>query len=150
MPLSGAWSTSLLTFETGAVGSNEEVEDSSERDFPEGMHLDFTGRYYYGWDQMVLIGFGGGYQQWGERNSIPLMGSMIVRLPIGSLFLPAVQGDIGYAIGFRSGFFYRFASGVDMRLGDRSSLIAFGGMQNHFDPEIASQVFLRGGLLLEF
>ncbi len=147
---SHTWATGLFTAEIGASSTFEQSSDPDGLDFPEGAHLDFISHYYYGWDQMVLIGLGAGYQQFSEESSVPIVASAIIRLPIGRLFLPAVQGDFGYSFGYQSNFFYRLAGGVDMRLGDRSSLLAFSGVQNFTNGTTGSLYFLRIGLLLEF
>ena len=51
---------------------------------------------YYKFDEQILIGLNSGQQQGG----IPVLGSLYMRLPLGSVFLPVVIGDIGYLIKF--------------------------------------------------
>ncbi len=142
-------STSIITAEAGSFKLLDPDRYESE-DLGDDFHFDFTLNAYYGWDQMVLLGIGAGYQQIGVGKSFPLMTHLFVRLPIGSLILPIVQGSWGYQLGEDSSFFYRLGGGIDMRLGDRSSLILMAGTHNYLQGHHSPRLFLRGGLLLEF
>lgn len=141
--------TSILTAEGGVFKIIDEDRTEHE-ELAEDLHFDFTLNYYYGWDQMVLLGIGTGLQQLGTSKSFPLMTHLFIRLPIGSLFLPIAQGSWGYQFGENNSFFWRIGGGVDMKLGDRSSLILMAGSHNYLEGNHSPLMFVRAGLLLEF
>jgi len=111
-------------------------------------NLDFDGHLWYLWDQMVLLGCGGGVQQFGTAKQYPIVLSGLIRLPIGGQMLPLISGDWGYTLGSLNEFLYKAGGGLDLKLGDNSSLIALLGYQNN----VRSGAFLysRAGILLEF
>lgn len=121
---------------------------SPSADFPESAHLDFTAHLWYPFDQMVFFGVGSGIQQIGGSKQIPIVGSAQVRLPIGGQILPFVSGDVGHSVGEDAQFQWRAGGGLDIKNGDRSSLIVAGGYQSF--AELGGHYYLRGGLLLEF
>ncbi|MGL1935456.1 MAG: hypothetical protein OCD01_10560 [Fibrobacterales bacterium] len=111
-------------------------------------NLDFSGNYWYQWDQMVLLGGGGGVQQFGNKRSYQALLGGIFRLPIGGQMLPIITGNWGYSFGQRGEFLYKAGGGFDLKLGDNSSLLAVGGYQSN--THTGSYIYLRGGILLEF
>lgn len=111
-------------------------------------NLDFSAHVWYQWDQMVLLGAGSGVQQFGRAKQYPVLLSALIRLPIGGQMLPLVTGDWGYALGFNSEFIWRAGGGVDLKLGDDSSLFAVVGYQDNANS--GSYLYSRAGILLEF
>jgi len=119
-----------------------------KEDFPSEAHLDFTAHLWYPFDQMVFLGIGSGIQQIGANKQIPIVASASVRLPIGGQILPFVSGDVGHSVGEDAQFQWRAGGGLDIKNGDRSSLLVAGGYQSF--AELGGHFYLRGGLLLEF
>jgi hypothetical protein len=119
-----------------------------KEDFPSAAHLDFSGHLWYPFDQMVFLGIGSGIQQIGGSKQIPIVASTSVRLPIGGQILPFLSGDVGHSVGEDAQFQWRAGGGLDIKNGDRSSLIVAGGYQSFAD--LGGFFYLRGGLLLEF
>lgn len=101
----------------------------------------------YRFDQMVLFGPGIGYEGVSGRPSGTIDGKLQVRLPIGRILLPYLAGEAGAGLrpNFGSSYFlWRAGAGLDLKLGDRSSLLAETGWSafHRYD--------LRAGLLLDF
>lgn len=97
-------------------------------------------------DQMVAAGVGGGYVSLPGTDVTEVSSRLQVRLPVGSQLMPFVEGESG--VGMRpvleeSIFLWRFGGGLDLKLGDKSSLIAGGGIMAR------GRVYARLGLLLE-
>jgi hypothetical protein len=111
-------------------------------------NLDFSAHYWYQWDQMVLLGAGGGVQQLGDSRSYQALLGGIIRLPIGGQMLPIITGDWGYSFGPKNEFLYKAGGGFDLKLGDNSSLLVIGGYQDN--TRTGSFLYLRAGILLEF
>lgn len=114
-------------------------------------NLDFTASLWYPVDQMVLAGISSGLQSIGTDQEIPLLASLYLRLPIGRQLLPIATADWGYL--FRkekNRFVWRIAGGGDLKLGDRSSIIALIGSQMEIQNSLPNRYFARLGLLLEW
>lgn len=122
----------------GIVNFTEELSDCN---------LNISGHWWHPIDQMVFIGVGVDYQRFGSINLIPVMGSAYVRLPFGSVIMPAGTFDFGYAFGDDSQMIWRAGGGLDIKLGEHSSLLTFAGYQNL--KKSGDMVYLRCGLLLE-
>ncbi|HSQ41881.1 MAG TPA: hypothetical protein VLM37_06355 [Fibrobacteraceae bacterium] len=120
---------------------------SPKQDFPEP-HLDFTGHLWYPFDQMVFLGLGSGIQNMGDDRHIPLLGSISVRFPIGRQILPVATGDFGYDFGDDPQRVWRGGFGLDIKNGDRSSLLFLVGCENF--AQLGFHWYVRGGLLLEW
>jgi hypothetical protein len=113
-----------------------------------GPHLDLEGSVYYQFDQQTFVGITSGYQKPNNEVIIPLLASAFVRLPLGGKAMPLISGDVGFATGDVNAFMWRAGGGIDLKNGDRSSLLLLVGFQqisNHY-----SSYYIRGGLLLEF
>lgn len=121
---------------------------ASSRDHFRGAQLAYSGGVYLKFDDMVLLGGQSGIGSIAGPSSIPILGSAMVRLPLGRVVLPFAAGDFGYAVDDDgSGLLWRGGGGLDVKNGRRSSLILQGGY------EAASGMqgwYGRGGLLLEF
>ena len=116
-------------------------------EFP-NTHMDFSAHLWYPFDQMVFLGVGSGIQQIGSSKQIPILGSLMVRLPIGGQILPFASGDIGHSVNEDPQFIWRGGAGLDIKNGDYSSLIVAVGYQSFAD--FGGHYYVRGGLLLEF
>ncbi len=136
---SQAWSASALSFQVGSI-----QEDWSEQ------NIDFAAHYWHQWDQMVFFGLGTGVQQYGDDKYYSALGSMLLRLPIGRTFLPIATGDWGYLFGPEHQFTWKLGGGLDMKLGNDSSVILMSGFQKFMNRNWESQVYIRLGVLLEF
>lgn len=110
--------------------------------------LDFTSHLWWKYDQMVFLGVGSGIQMHGNERVIPLQASTWLRLPFGGRTLPILTADAGYHLSESLEFGWRVSGGIDMKNGNRSSLLILAGyqsLQNH-----GAFYSLRAGLLLEF
>lgn len=97
-------------------------------------------------DQMVAAGVGGGYLTLPGTDVAEASGRLQVRLPLGRQIMPFVEGESG--VGLKpvleeSIFLWRFGGGLDLKLGDKSSLVAGGGLLAR------GRMYARLGLLLE-
>lgn len=97
-------------------------------------------------DQMVSAGVGGGYMKLPGTDVVETSSRLQVRLPLGKQLMPFLEGEAG--VGVRpvlteSIFTWRFGGGLDLKLGDRSSLLFGGGSQAR------GRAYGRIGLLLE-
>lgn len=97
-------------------------------------------------DQMVAAGVGGGYVTQPGTDVAELSSRLQVRLPLGRQLMPFVEGEAG--AGLRpvleeSMFLWRFGGGLDLKLGDKSSLLAGAGLFAQ------GRMYARLGLLLE-
>lgn len=145
LSLSSAYSASALSLE---VGSSQNSEDLLEN------HLNFQSTFWYQWDQMVFFGLSGGTQQYGEDYYYPALTSALIRLPIGRTLLPYATAQWGYLFGPEHQFTWTLGGGLDLKLGRDSSLLITSGYQkftqgnsrNGWQP----QIYLRGGIILEF
>lgn len=116
----------------------------------DGCNHDWSATLWHVFDQMVLVGVTSGVQIDGEDNQIPLLASLFVRLPIGRQLLPVATGDWGWLFGDGADEpVWRVGGGLDLKLGDRSSLLLLGGAQMGTE-ELSTRPNLRGGLILEF
>lgn len=111
-------------------------------------NLDFSGHLWYKFDQMVFLGVSSGIQTMSSDRHIPLMAAAWVRLPIGGQILPVATGDIGYQLGDDPQFAWRAGGGLDIKNGDRTSLLVLAGYERFW--RLGGFYYLRGGLLLEF
>ncbi len=111
-------------------------------------NIDFSGHLWHQWDQMVLLGIGGGVQQFGKQKHYPATLSAMLRLPIGGQMLPVVTGDWGYAFGQGNEYLYKAGGGFDLKLGDSSSILGLLGYQNN--SKSGAYLYARAGILLEF
>lgn len=101
----------------------------------------------YRLDQMVSFGPGVGYEGLDGRPGIMADAKLQVRLPVGRVLMPYLAGETG--AGFRphwedTYFLWRAGGGLDLKLGDRSSLLAEGGWTDYH------RYYMRLGLLLDF
>lgn len=101
----------------------------------------------YRFDQMVLFGPGVGYEGLGGRSGVMADAKLQVRLPVGRALMPYLAVETG--AGFRphwedTYFLWRAGGGLDLKLGDRSSLLAEGGWTG------SHHYYMRLGLLLDF
>ena len=116
----------------------------------DGFNHDWSATLWHVFDQMVLVGATSGVQIDGEDNQIPLLASLFVRLPVGRQLLPVATGDWGWLFGDGADeMVWRVGGGLDLKLGDRSSLLLLGGAQMGLE-ELPTRPYLRGGLILEF
>lgn len=97
-------------------------------------------------DQMVAAGFGIGYEAVPTRPAGLFDARMQVRLPVGRQVLPYL--DVESGIGIRpvledSYLMWKLGGGLDLKLGDRSSLLAGAGVA------AVGRMYGRLGLLLE-
>ena len=122
----------------GVVNSTEELLE---------FNFNVSGHFWYPVDQMVFVGIGLDYQRFGDVTLVPVMGSAYVRLPFGSVMMPAMTFDMGYAFGNDAQMIWRVGGGLDVKLGRYSSLLMLGGYENL--RKNGDFVYLRCGLLLE-
>lgn len=117
---------------------------SSLRDF----NMSFYGHLWYPIDQMVFAGVGVGYEELDNVGYVPVSGSLWVRLPIGRTVLPIATGDFGYMFGKDDQMFWRAGGGLDIKNGDRTSIIVSTGYQflNHSGE---GYWYLQAGILIE-
>lgn len=97
-------------------------------------------------DQMVAAGVAAGYEAIPGHSGASLTSRLQVRLPFGRQILPYLQSEAG--VGIRpvledSYFLWKLGGGLDIKLGDRSSLLLEGGVQTW------GRTYGRAGLLLE-
>lgn len=97
-------------------------------------------------DQMVAAGIGAGYVTIPGTDVAETSSRLQVRLPLGRQLMPFVEGEAG--LGLRpvleeTIFLWRFGGGLDLKLGDKSSLVAGGGIMAR------DRMYARLGLLLE-
>lgn len=113
-------------------------------------HLDFTASLWRPIDQMVWIGISSGLQLISHDEQVPLLTSLYVRLPIGRQLLPIATADWGYLFGKNANaFIWRAGGGLDLKLGNHSSIIALLGAQMGIGSSIPTRPYARIGLLLE-
>ncbi len=124
-----------------SAGVVNATEDLSEFNF------NVSGHWWYPVDQMVFLGLGVDYQRFGDVTLVPVMGSAYMRLPFGSVMMPAATFDIGYAFGNDAQMIWRVGGGLDIKLGRYSSMLVLGGYENL--RKTGDFVYLRCGLLLE-
>lgn len=106
----------------------------------------WSGHLLYRFDQMVLFGPGIGYEGATGKPSGMADAKLQVRLPVGRQLLPYLSGEAGAALRPHiedSWFLWRLGGGLDLKLGDRSSLLAEGGWT------ALERWYVRGGLLLD-
>lgn len=97
-------------------------------------------------DQMVSAGVGAGYMTLPGTDVVETSSRLQVRLPVGKQLMPFLEGEAGVGVRpvlIESLFTWRFGGGLDLKLGDRSSLLFGGGTQAR------GRAYGRIGLLLE-
>jgi hypothetical protein len=97
-------------------------------------------------DQMVAAGLAAGYEAIPTHSAASLTSRLQVRLPFGRQLLPYVQAEAGAGIRpvlTDTYFLWKLGGGLDLKLGDRSSLLLEGGAQTF------GRTYGRVGLLLE-
>jgi len=97
-------------------------------------------------DQMVAAGVGAGYISMPGTDVAETSSRLQVRLPLGRQLMPFLEGEAGLGIRpvlTESIFLWRFGGGLDLKLGDKSSLLFGFGSQQH------DRAYGRIGLLLE-
>lgn len=133
----GAWCKPLLV--EGFVQSGTSVGDWNPR-------LSWSVHGLAQLDQMVAAGVGFGYEAVPGRPAGSAGARMQVRLPIGRQALPYL--DVESGVGIRpvledSYLLWKLGGGVDLKLGDHSSLLAGAGLA------AVGRMYGRLGLLLE-
>jgi cellulose synthase/poly-beta-1,6-N-acetylglucosamine synthase-like glycosyltransferase len=126
------------------VGTLSSLEDREDLLF----NLDVTGHLWYRFDQMVFFGIGSGYQDIYGKYYVPVTASIWLRLPFGSTVLPVFTGDYGYAFGNDKRLIWKLGGGVDIKNGDRSSILILAGYEKL--RKRGNHIYVHGGLLLEF
>ena len=130
---------------SATAGSFTEVGDGWD-----GFNHDYSATVWHVFDQMVLFGVTAGMQIDGGVHQFPLLASLYVRLPLGRQLLPVATGDFGWVFGDGANeCAWRVGGGLDLKLGDRSSLLLLAGSQMGLDA-LPTRAYLRGGILLEF
>lgn len=126
---------------TGSFGANS-------RDHFRGARFAYSAAGYLKFDNMTLLGVQSGQGTVSAGDAIPVLGSALVRLPLGRIVLPVATGDIGYAFDDdESGFLWRAGGGFDIRNGRSSSILALGAYERQ--GSMAGWMG-RLGILLEF
>ena len=120
----------------------------SNPDF-KGTGFGFNLTAYQKFDEQVLLGVQSGAGVAGHPSSVPVLAAGFMRLPFGSVFVPAATGGLGYAFGpdDGTGFIWRGGGALDIRNGRRSSLL-LGCEYEGFKHR--GGLVIRGGALLEF
>ena len=130
---------SQVSFAGLAAGAGAGMSHESPLSFAYSVYL------YYKYDEQVLLGINTGQQQ----SGIPILGSLYMRLPFGSVFMPVFIGDIGYFLHEDDdGLMWKAGGGVDWKNGEHSSILLFGGYEKV--PGGPGNIYSRLGLLLEF
>jgi len=121
---------------------------ANSRDHFRGAMFAYSGAGYLKIDDMTLIGIQSGQGSVAGADAIPLLGSAIVRLPVGRVVLPIATGDVGYVFADSgSGLLWRAGGGFDIRNGRHSSFL----LQGAYESQSSRAGWLgRLGLLLEF
>lgn len=142
----------VFSFSTPANATGIAMDASVGSLMPAGQfsdpNLDFTGHLWYKFDQMVFFGASSGIQTMGRDRHIPMLASMWLRLPFGGQILPVGTADWGYHFGDAPQFVWKLGGGLDIKNGDRSSILVLGGYQKFRD--LGGYYYMRAGLLLEF
>lgn len=126
---------------TGSLGANS-------RDAFKGAGFAYSAAAYLKFDDMTLLGVQGGQGSVVGSGSVPVLGSALVRLPIGRIVLPVAIGDMGYVFADSgSGLLWRGGGGFDIRNGRHSSLLLLGAYEASGK---LSGWMGRVGILLEF
>lgn len=126
---------------TGSLGANS-------RDHFKGAAFAYSAALYMKFDDMTLLGVQSGQGSVAGSQSIPMLGSAMIRLPIGRVVLPVAIGDIGYAFDDdHAGLLWRGGGGFDIRNGRHSSLLLLGA----YEASRGRAGWMgRAGILLEF
>ncbi|MFC1584932.1 hypothetical protein ACFL5V_05245 [Fibrobacterota bacterium] len=127
-----------ISFAGMAVGAAAGMSHDPSVSFAYSVYL------YYKFDEQVMLGLNSGQQQQG----IPVLGSVYMRLPLGSVFMPVATGDLGYFMHDQdSGLLWKAGGGIDWKNGERSSILLLGGYEK---KGAEANIYSRLGLLLEF
>lgn len=121
---------------------------AGSRDHFQGVMFAYSGSLYLKFDEMVLLGVQSGIGSVAGPSSVPLLGSAIMRLPLGRIVLPFASGDVGYVLDDDDdGLLWRAGGGFDIKNGRHSSILLLGGYEATAE---LSAWYGRAGLLLEF
>jgi hypothetical protein len=126
---------------TGSMGANS-------REHFRGAMFAYSAAGYLKIDDMTLVGVQSGQGSVAGADAIPLLGSAMVRLPMGRVVLPIATGDVGYVFAdTHAGLLWRAGGGFDIRNGRHSSFL----LQGAYESQSSRAGWLgRLGLLLEF
>jgi hypothetical protein len=115
----------------------------------DGTGFGFNLSAYKKFDEQVLLGIQSGRGIAGHPASVPVLAAGFMRMPLGTVIVPAATGGMGYAIGSGegAGFLWRGGGVLDIRNGRRSSLL-LGCEYEGFRQR--GGLVVRGGALLEF
>lgn len=121
---------------------------ATSRDAFKGARFAYSGGLYLKFDEMVLLGVQSGIGSVAGASSIPILGSALMRLPVGRIVMPFASGDAGYVVDDRNdGLLWRVGGGFDIKNGRHSSLLLQGGYEGTSD---LAAWYARAGFLLEF
>ena len=121
---------------------------ANSRDDFKGARFAYSGGLYLKFDEMVLLGVQSGIGSVAGASSVPLLGSAVMRLPVGRIVMPFAAGDVGYVLDDRNGgLLWRAGGGFDIKNGRHSSLLLLGAYETQGSH---SGSIARAGLLLEF
>ena len=135
-----------IAAQAGAVLTGTFGADS--REHYKGARFAYSAALYAKFDDMTLLGIQSGQGTVSGAEAIPLLGSAMIRLPLGRVVLPVAIGDIGYAFDdVHPGFLWRAGGGFDIRNGRHSSILLLGA---HESQGSRYGWIARLGLLLEF
>ncbi len=121
---------------------------ANSREHFKGAAFAYSAAAYLKFDDMTLLGVQSGQGSVVGDDAIPVLGSAMIRLPIGRVVLPVAIGDVGYVFSdARNGLLWRGGGGFDIRNGRHSSFLMLGAYERQ-----ASRAGWMGrfGLLLEF
>ena len=126
---------------TGSMGANS-------RQHFKGAMFAYSAAGYLKFDDMTLLGVQSGQGSVAGSDAIPVLGSAMIRLPIGRVVLPVAIGDVGYVFADSgNGILWRGGGGFDIRNGRHSSFILLGA----YERQASRAGWMgRAGLLLEF
>jgi hypothetical protein len=126
---------------TGSMGANS-------REHFRGAVFAYSAAGYLKIDDMTLVGIQSGQGSVVGADAIPVLGSALVRLPMGRVVLPIAIGDVGYVFSdAHPGLLWRAGGGFDIRNGRRSSFL----LQGAYESRGSRAGWMgRAGLLLEF
>lgn len=138
----------IPTTSSADVGISAEIGSLTSIEEEGIFNLDFNAHLWYRFDQMVFLGLGSGYQDIYGHYYVPVTASIWVRFPFGSAVLPVFTGDYGYAFGDDKRMIWKLGGGVDIKNGDRSSILILAGYEKLRNR--GGHIYVHGGLLLEF
>jgi cellulose synthase/poly-beta-1,6-N-acetylglucosamine synthase-like glycosyltransferase len=146
--IAAAFMLALPTNASADIGLSAEIGSLTPLEEDGIFNLDFNAHLWYRFDQMVFLGIGSGYQDIYGHYYVPVTASIWVRFPFGSTVLPVFTGDYGYAFGDDKRMIWKLGGGVDIKNGDRSSILLLAGYEKLRSR--GGHIYVHGGLLLEF